>query len=48
MNNSFIAITLLNVTAQDTGTYTCTATGVQSYHNDSIWLHVTSVKTTGV
>ena len=47
INNSFITITLLNVTTHDTGTYTCTATGLQSYHNDSIWLHVTSVAATG-
>ena len=47
INNSFIAITILNVMTQDTGTYFCTATGLQSYHNDSIQLHVTSVTNTG-
>ena len=47
INNSFIAITILNVTTQDTGTYTCTATGLQSYHNDTIQLQVTSVTNTG-
>ena len=47
INNSFIAITILNVRTQDTATYTCTATGLQSYHSDSIQLHVASVTTIG-
>ena len=42
INESYISITLTNVTTQDTGTYACTATGIESYHVDSIWLHVIS------
>ena len=41
INDSFVSITIANVTAQDAGIYTCTATGIESYHSDSIKLHVT-------
>ena len=42
INDSFVSITITNVTTQDTGIYTCTATGIESYHSDSIQMHVTS------
>ena len=48
VNNSFLTITLTSVTTQDTGTYTCTATGLESYHSDSIQLHVLSANNTGI
>ena len=41
INDSFVSITIANVTAQDAGIYTCTATGIESYHSDSTQLHVT-------
>ena len=42
INDSFISITITNVTTQDTGTYTCTAIGIESYHSDSIQLRMVS------
>lgn len=41
INDSFVSVTIASVTAQDAGTYTCTATGIESYHSDSIQLQVT-------
>lgn len=43
INDSFIAITLNHVTIHDSGTYTCMANGIESYHSDSIKLQVTSI-----
>lgn len=46
INESFISITLTNVTITDAGIYTCIANGIESHHNDSVQLYVTSVKGT--
>ena len=40
INDLFISLTITNVTIQQIGTYICTATGIESYHSDSIQLHV--------
>ena len=48
VHNSFLTITITSVTTQDTGTYTCTATGLESYDSDSIQLHVLSANNTGM
>ena len=47
-NDSFTAITLTSVTVKDSGTYTCTATGIESYHSDSMQMQVTSNITIGM
>ena len=48
VNNSFVTIILTNVTTQDAGTYTCTATGIESYHNDTIQLRVLPTDDAGI
>ena len=48
VNNSFVTIILTNVTTQDAGTYTCTATGIVSYYSDSIQLRVLPVDDAGI
>ena len=42
INNTFMSLTVTNVTAQDTGMYICTASGIELYHNDSIQVYVAS------
>ena len=46
-SDSLLALTLRNVTKEDTGVYTCIARNILSYQNDQIKLNVTEPLTDG-